>query len=70
MVGVPRGWCPAVNCWSCPRKPPNLAAYMWTASPSGNEIPLCAECCAAWRVNAVAEPDLGPARIRSLLGAS
>ena len=56
-----------MDCYSCvygqPKRP---AVYLWTASPSGNEIPLCAECCAYWRKAAIDEPDLGPARIRSL----
>jgi hypothetical protein len=56
-----------MDCYSCPYgTPPKPAAYLWTASPSGNEIPLCVECCAYWRVTARDEPDLGPARIRSL----
>jgi hypothetical protein len=47
-----------------PRRVP--AAYMWTCQPSGNEVPLCVSCCAHWRENAAIEPDLLPARIRSL----
>jgi len=55
------------ECWSCPsRRPRNPAAYLWTAHPSGNKIPLCVECCAGWRRVAVNEPDLAPSRIQSL----
>ena len=55
------------KCWACASgKPPHPAAYLWTAHPSGNEIPLCVECCAAWRDIACKEPDLAPARIQSL----
>lgn len=42
------------------------AAYIWTAQPSGNELPLCEECCALWRADAVLMPWLVPLRIRSL----
>ena len=37
---------------------------------SGNEIPLCIECCAHWRIVARDEPDLGPSRIRQLAEAA
>jgi len=39
---------------------------MWTCQPSGNDIPLCIECCAGWRRNAVDDPALGPESIRQL----
>ncbi len=55
------------ECWSCPHgRPKRPAAYLWTAALSGNEIPLCAGCCAYWRATARSEPDLRPSRIQSL----
>jgi hypothetical protein len=57
----------AGECWSCPHgQPGRPAAYLWTAALSGNEIPLCAGCCAYWRKTARDEPDLRPSRIRLL----
>lgn len=48
---------------------PVPAVYAWhTKGPAGvgNEIPLCAECCARWRANANTDPDLAPERITEL----
>lgn len=42
------------------------AVYVWTCQPSGNQIPLCVDCCAGWRANAVDDPALGPESIRQL----
>ena len=38
---------------------------MWVTA-AGNEVPLYVSCCCHWRENAVDDPDLEPARIRSL----
>ena len=54
-------------CYSCPTgKPKRPATYLWTSAVSGNTMPLCTVCCACWRANAQAEPDLRPSRIRTL----
>lgn len=42
------------------------ADYIWTCALSGNEVPLCASCCAGWRLNAEADPGLAPSRIRQV----
>jgi hypothetical protein len=39
------------------------SVYRWTCALSGNEIELCERCCAEWRANGVAYPDLAPSRI-------
>lgn len=41
-----------------------VAGYIWTAQPSGNEIPLCASCCALWRADAEAGRCPMPSRVR------
>jgi predicted RNA methylase len=49
---------------------PVSAEYVWhtkTIVSVGNELPLCARCCAKWRADAAEDPDLMPARITSLL---
>jgi hypothetical protein len=61
-----------VRCGCCSHiwrdgKPGNEdAAYLWHAEPSGNVIPLCVDCCAYWRLNAVDDPDLLPSLIESI----
>jgi hypothetical protein len=47
------------------------AEYIWTHDlprwfPDGLETPLCAACCAQWRTDAEARPELTPLRIRSI----
>jgi hypothetical protein len=48
---------------------PVQAAYSWQA-PNGNVIPLCAECCAAWRANCATifadDPAMQPVQITSI----
>lgn len=51
-----------MKCWCCPAR----AGYIWTFKVSGNRVRLCDHCCAGWRANAAAEPDLGASRIQSL----
>lgn len=41
------------------------AAYIWTFSHGGTEY-LCESCCAYWRQNAAADPELLPARVTTL----
>jgi hypothetical protein len=41
------------------------AAYRWTG-PGGNEELLCVSCCAAWRANAAADPEMLPRRVELL----
>ena len=60
-------------CWSCSScadlrkgRPRTDAVYVWTSQPSGNEVPLCIECCAEWRVNAADDPTLEPYSIRQI----
>ena len=51
-------------CWG--HDPPVPAAYLWTSARSGNQVSLCAVCCADWRARAQDDTSLAPARIRSL----
>ncbi len=53
-------------CWAHNSDVYQPARYVWKAQISGNEVPLCEDCCAKWRVNARAEPDLEPVWIRTL----
>ncbi len=56
-----------MDCQSCPYgQPPQPAVYLWTAQPSGDEFPVCVECCAYWRSIARDDPDLGPWRIQQI----
>jgi hypothetical protein len=48
------------TCWSCRKR---AADYLWIAAPSRNRVPLCAQCCGMWRLNARDEPDLAPETI-------
>ncbi len=51
-------------CYSCPYgQPKQPAIYRWTCALSGSTVPLCAECCAYWRMAARDEPDLAPSAI-------
>ena len=52
---------------NAPRRIPS--AYMWVTMV-GDEVPLCASCCALWRANAADDPDLLPVRIYSIGEAS
>lgn len=52
------------DCWSCPHRNARKATYEWTASPSGNQIPLCKECCCGWLENIAADPSLMPSKLR------
>ena len=46
-----------------PRRVPS--AYWWL-TPDGRPVPLCVSCCAIWRENAAADPELLPLRICSV----
>ena len=48
---------------------PVPAEYVWYGKRAwgvGNELPLCARCCAQWRRNATLDPDMAPELIKSL----
>lgn len=45
------------------------AEYVWCTKTTwgvGNELPLCARCCARWRADMADDPDMAPAQIVSL----
>lgn len=53
------------RCWSHNPDVHHPARYLWHCT-NGNVVPLCIECCAAWRANAEEEPTLAPARITEI----
>lgn len=61
-----------MTCWCCagirengqPR-PPREALYEWQ-TPTGYWFPLCANCCALWRLNAAEDDSLTPLEVRTL----
>ena len=42
------------------------AVYLWVCALNGNEVELCVECCAAWRLNAASDPALAASSITQL----
>lgn len=59
-------------CWCCfhiiydGQRRLRVAVVIWVVSSSGNEIPLCAECCASWRANAKDDAELAPSEVREV----
>lgn len=55
---------------SAHRDGPVRAVYLWYSRPGpagvGNQLPLCASCCATWRLNAVEDPALEPVLITKM----
>lgn len=56
---------PCSCCANIIGRPPTPARYRWIGQ-NGHVSYVCESCCAIWRANGEADPDLAPARITEL----